>query len=260
MIEIKNLTKEYARFKAVDDISFKVREGEVFGFLGVNGAGKTTTLKMLVGILSPTSGTIRIGGHDLRKDPQKAKMMMGYVPDRPYMYPRLSGREFLYFIADIYGLSDKEADLRLDQLLEDYSLTPWQNEIIESYSHGMKQRLATCAALVHNPKILIFDEPMVGLDPHGAKLLKESIRSYASRGMSVLLSTHSLNVAEEIADRLTIIHQGSLIVTGTLDELKQVSGSSHDGLESLFLDVTTRPAAVRSAAMNGEGPKIAKAP
>jgi len=238
MIEIEALTKRYGKFCAVNNISLKVEPGEIFGFLGVNGAGKTTTLRMLVGTLRPSSGIIRLGGFDMQNEPLMAKSITGYIPDRPYIYPKLSGREFLQFVAGLYRIDEVKAEANITKLLEDYSLTEWQNELVEGYSHGMKQRLATCAALVHEPRILIIDEPMVGLDPHGAKLLKESLKRYAMQGMTVMLSTHSLNVAEEVSDRLAIINNGSIVTSGTLAELYQKSGSKEDGLEKLFLRIT----------------------
>jgi ABC-2 type transport system ATP-binding protein len=240
MIEVKNVTKQYGDFSAVKDISFTVNSGEIFGFLGVNGAGKTTTLRMLAGVLRPTEGSITIGDYNMAEEPENAKAITGYIPDRPYLYAKLTGREFLSFVADLYKVPTATAQERIDSLLEDYGLTGWQSELIDSYSHGMKQRLATAAALVHEPSVLIIDEPMVGLDPHGAKLLKDSMRRYAhENGMSVLLSTHSLNVAEEVSDRLAIIHGGSILTTGTLSELREQTGGGDEGLEKMFLQLTS---------------------
>ena len=238
MIEIDNLTKSYGNFTAVNQISFSVAPGEIFGFLGVNGAGKTTTLKMLAGVLKPSSGKIKICEYDMAKEPEKAKSVTGYIPDRPYIYNKLTGREFLYFVSDLYMVKEKEAENKINSLLEEYGLVDWQDELVESYSHGMKQRLATCAALVHQPRVLIVDEPMVGLDPHGAKFLKEAFRRYADEGMSILLSTHSLNVAEEVADRLAIIHKGSIIAIGTLENIKSAAGNAEIRLEDMFLKLT----------------------
>ena len=243
-IEIKNLNKQYGNFAAVKDLSLTIRAGEVFGVLGVNGAGKTTTLRMLSGVLKPTSGTIKIFGYDLITDPIAAKTITGYIPDRPYLYNKLTGREFLYFVSDLYQVPVPKAEENIDQLLKEYKLPDWQYELIESYSHGMKQRLATCAALIHEPRLLIVDEPMVGLDPHGAKFLKASFRRYAAAGMTVLLSTHSLNVAEEVADRLVIIDKGQIIALGTLDDIRTQTrmphhnAQSNEGLEDLFLRLT----------------------
>jgi len=238
MIKIENVTKTYGNFCAVNDISLEVRPGEIFAFLGVNGAGKTTTIRMLTGILQPSTGRISIGDFDLEAEPEKAKAITGYIPDRPYLYAKLTGREFLYFVADLYMVEPRIAETQIDSLLLEYGLTRWQDELIENYSHGMKQRLATCAALVHSPKLLVVDEPMVGLDPHGAKLLKERFKSYAKSGMSIFLSTHSLNVAEEVADRLAIIHQGKILTTGTLDDIRALTGKADEGLEQMFLELT----------------------
>lgn len=241
MITIKNLTKRYGELTAVQDISLAVAAGEIVGFLGINGAGKTTTLKILAGILQSTSGEIVLGGYNLATDAEAAKAITGYIPDRPYLYNKLTAREFLYFVADLYQVKTRTQDDRIDELLREYSLLQWQNELIESFSHGMKQRLATCAALVHQPKILIVDEPMVGLDPHGARFLKQAFRRYADAGMAILLSTHSLNVAEEMADRVAIIHHGVIITQGTVGHVKaQGTNSSHRDhrLEDVFIELT----------------------
>jgi ABC-2 type transport system ATP-binding protein len=239
MIQVETLIKRYGDYCAVNGISFSVASGEILAFLGVNGAGKTTTIKMLTGILRPSSGRIEIGGFDLASAPEKAKALVGYIPDRPYIYQKLTAREFLYFVADLYQVPRKRADQRIDELLEAYGLVAWQDELIESFSHGMKQRTATCAALVHEPKVLIVDEPMVGLDPHGARTLKTNFRSYAKAGMAIFLSTHSLNVAEEVADRIAIIDRGNLIMVGTLAEIRAATGHSDRNLEDLFLALTS---------------------
>lgn len=242
VIQVSGLSKQYGDLHAVHDISFSVAPGEIFGFLGMNGAGKTTTIRMMTGILRPSSGSVRLGGFDIVAEPVEAKSIVGYVPDRPYIYNKLSGREFLYFVSDLYRISSDRAEERIDELLKEYDLVEWQDELVESYSHGMKQRLATCSALVHDPQILILDEPMVGLDPHGARLLKNAMRRYAQKGMTVFLSTHSLNVAEEVADRLAIIHRGRIINIGSLEEIRRQSGSTRNGLEELFLEITSNPA------------------
>ena len=239
MIELKNLVKEYGRFRAVNNISLSIKRGEVFGFLGVNGAGKTTTLRMMSGILEPTSGSITIGGYDIQANPAEAKRITGYVPDRPHLYAKLTGFEFLKFVCELYAVPENEISERISELLNAYRLVDWQDQLIESYSHGMKQRLATCAGLVHRPTVLIVDEPMVGLDPHGAKMLKRSLRQYAEQGMTVILSTHSLNVAEEISDRMTIIHRGNLLCVGTLEEIRNFAGNRDAALEDLFLQLTS---------------------
>lgn len=239
MIEINSLIKNYGALCAVNNISLRVEAGEIFGFLGMNGAGKTTTIRMMAGVIRPSSGNIKLAGFDIVEEPIQAKKITGYIPDRPYIYNKLTGREFLYFVADLYQVSPKQAEDRIDQVLDEYRLTEWENELVESYSHGMKQRLATCAALIHDPKILILDEPMVGLDPHGAKLLKEALKRYAAKGIAVFLSTHSLNVAEELAQRLAIIHKGSIIATGSLEEIRALSKSGQSDLEDIFLELTS---------------------
>ncbi len=238
MIILEKVMKRYGSFCAVEEVSLEVKKGEIFAFLGVNGAGKTTTIRMMTGILRPTAGRILIENFDLAKEPENAKGITGYIPDRPYIYTKLTGREFLYFIADLYSVSSEQAEERIDLLLKEYGLAQWQDELVENYSHGMKQRIATCAALVHSPKVLIVDEPMVGLDPHGAKLLKDRFRAYAKEGMSIFLSTHSLNVAEEVADRMAIIHKGKIITIGTLAEIRALTGKSDKGLEQMFLELT----------------------
>ena len=239
-VSIKNLTKAYGNFKAVDDITLTINDSEIFAFLGVNGAGKTTTLRMLAGVLVPTYGTINIHGYDLLKDPLSAKQITGYIPDRPYLYSKLTAKEFLLFVSDIYNLGRNVALPRIDSLLEQFSLTKWQHELIEGFSHGMKQRLATCASLVHNPKFLIVDEPMVGLDPHGAKLLKNSFKTLAKEhGTTIFLSTHSLNVAQELSDRLAIIHNGRIIALGSLKEIQELTKLNDHNLENIFLEITS---------------------
>lgn len=239
MLQIANLSKDYGKFRAVNEISLSIQPGEIFGFLGVNGAGKTTTLRMLAGVLKPTSGRIQIDEFDMAENPIQAKKITGYIPDRPYMYNKLTGREFLYFICELYQVDPKVSEQGIDKLLTEYSLKDWQDELIESYSHGMKQRLATCAALVHRPKLLVVDEPMVGLDPHGAKFLKQSFKNYAQEGMSILLSTHTLSVAEELADRIAIIHKGSILTIGTLQEIRALTGGTDEGLENIFITLTS---------------------
>ncbi|MCI5064203.1 ABC transporter ATP-binding protein [bacterium] len=239
MITLEHVSRSYGDFHAVQDLNLEARPGEVFGFLGVNGAGKTTTLRMITGVLQPTSGTITIGGFQMSEEPERAKAITGYIPDRPYLYPKLTAREFLDFVADLYKVPLKEAAERAEALLASYGLIEWQNELIESFSHGMKQRLATAAALIHSPEVLVIDEPMVGLDPHGAQLLKRSIREYAESGMTILLSTHSLNVAEEISDRIAIIDHGKILTVGTLAELRSSAGDGVGNLEEIFLRLTS---------------------
>lgn len=238
LIEASNLSKNFGNFQAVKNIDLNVRKGEIFGFLGMNGAGKTTTIRMLVGTLTPSSGNIRLCGYDLAKNPIEAKALTGYIPDRPYLYPKLSGEEFLRFVADLYKVEYQTASEQIEKLLTHYRLKQYGDQLIESYSHGMKQRLAMCASLIHDPQLLIVDEPMVGLDPHGAKLLKESFRNYASKGKTIFLSTHSLNVAEELCDRVAIMHQGVIVTTATVAELKAQRDSHDKNLEQIFLEIT----------------------
>jgi len=237
MIRITNLTKRFGGFSAVNDISLEVKKGEIFAFLGTNGAGKTTTIRMMTGVLLPTSGSVEIGGYDIQRNPIEAKMLMGVIPDRPYIYGKLTGREFLNFMADLYLVERSTASKRIDELLAVFGLLEWQNELIDGYSHGMKQRLLTCAAQVHNPPVLIVDEPMVGLDPRGAKLLKDTFRAKADAGLTIFMSTHSLPVAEEIADRLAIIRKGQIIAVGTLDDLYAQAKGTVSDLEEIFLQL-----------------------
>ncbi len=237
MIRLINLSKQFGSFKAVDDVSLEVGKGTIFAFLGTNGAGKTTTIRMLTGVLQPSSGTAEIGGYDIQKNPIEAKFLMGIIPDRPYLYGKLTGREFLYFMADLYKVEPKLAKQRIVELLELYGLSDWQNDLIDSYSHGMKQRLLMCAAQIHNPPVLVIDEPMVGLDPKGAKLLKDTLRKRAAEGLTIFMSTHSLSVAEEIADKLAIIQHGKIVAQGTLKELYARAQSDASDLENVFLQI-----------------------
>jgi ABC-2 type transport system ATP-binding protein len=239
MIKIKDLVKKYGNFTAVNKISLTVNAGEVFGFLGVNGAGKTSTLRILSGINKATSGEVNLGGFDLFRDPESAKQIVGYISDRPYLYGKLRAGELLEFIAELYQIPLRISRPRAKELLAEYSLTKYSEQLVESFSHGMKQRLATCVALIHQPKILIIDEPMVGLDPHGAAHFKQLLRNYASNGMAVFLSTHSLNVAEVVCDRLAIIHKGQIIAEGTLAEMKGKAKLERADLEQVFLQITS---------------------
>ena len=237
MIKLKDLTKQYGSFTAVDGINLEVDRGTIFAFLGTNGAGKTTTIRMMTGVLQPTSGSAEIGGYDIQKHPIEAKFLMGVIPDRPYIYGKLTGREFLLFMGDLYKVRRKIAEPRVSELLETYGLAEWQHDLIDGYSHGMKQRLLMCAAQVHNPPILVVDEPMVGLDPRGAKLLKDTFRNKAKEGLTIFMSTHSLSVAEEIADKLAVIQKGRIIASGTVSDLKaQAKGQATD-LENAFLQL-----------------------
>ena len=238
MIRLMQLTKRYGKFTAVDHIDLVVPSGELFGFLGPNGAGKTTTFRMIAGILRPTSGTVEIGGIDISRRPLEAKARLGFIPDRPFVYDKLTGGEFLRFAAALYGQQGPTIERRIDELLELFELSRWKDELTESYSHGMRQKLIISGALVHRPEVIVVDEPMIGLDPKSARLLKDLFRQFVDRGGTVLMSTHTLEVAESMCDRLAIIHGGRIAVHGTLAEVQEQTASEDLGLEDLFLKLT----------------------
>ncbi len=241
MIKVTGLQKRYGRFTAVKGVDLEVRRGEVFGFLGPNGAGKTMTMKMVAGLLKPSAGSVVINGIDTSVDPVAAKKIIGYIPDRPYLYERLTGREFLAFVGGVYGMSDEAIAPRATELLNLYGLAHFGDELVESYSHGMKQRLTLAAALLHSPLLLIIDEPMVGLDPAGAKLIKQVFRSFADDGKTVFVSTHTLEVAEAICDRVAIIDKGEIATMGTVDDLKELHTEGGGRLEDVFLKLVGSP-------------------
>ena len=238
MIKLIHLTKTYRALRAVDDLNLEVEEGSLFGFLGPNGAGKTTTIKMMAGVLKPSAGRILINGMDLAEEPQKVRQCIGFIPDRPYLYDKLTGMEFMKFIAGLYGM-DHASSLpsRIRELLEMFDLTHWSDELIESYSHGMKQRLVMCSALLPSPKVLIVDEPMVGLDPRGARLVKDIFLEQSRKKTTLFMSTHSLEVAAEVCREIAIIQAGKIIARGTSEELKRIAGVE-GSLESVFLKLT----------------------
>lgn len=237
MIELASLSKRYGTFAAVRDLDLVVPAGELFGFLGPNGAGKTTTMRMIAGILQPTSGTIRIAGHDLKRDPLAAKRALGFIPDRPFIYEKLTGIEFLRFSAGLYGESGPDVERRASELLALFDLESWRDALVESYSHGMRQKLIIASAFVHRPAVIVVDEPMVGLDPKSAKTLRDLFRAYVQRGHTVMMSTHTLEVAEAMCDRIGIMQQGQLVACGTMDDIRGATG--HDaGLEEIFLRLT----------------------
>lgn len=238
MIELKDLTKEYGDFRAVNDLNLSVKKGEVFGFIGPNGAGKTTTIKMMGGILEPTKGAVTIAGTSMQTEPEKAKSKIGFIPDRPYLYEKLTGMEFLRFTADLYGVSEKIFQATAYKILKDFSLSDWAHELVESYSHGMKQRLIMSAALLHNPEVIIVDEPMVGLDPAAIIMVKKLFKTLAEQGVTIFMSTHTLKVAEDTCDRIGVIHKGSLIALGTTRELQREANVSEADLERVFLNLT----------------------
>jgi len=238
MISIKNLSKSYGDFEAVHDLSLQVNTGEVFGFLGPNGAGKTTTIKVLAGLLPPTTGEVKVGGFDVVTESLKAKAVTGFIPDTPFLFERLTGSEFLRFTGRLYGVSGREVGRRSEEQLKFFDLEEWSGQLIESYSHGMKKRLAMAAALLHRPRVLIVDEPMVGLDPLGARKVRKLFHTLAREGMTVFLTTHELSTAEAVCDRLAIIHHGELAALGNVDELAALVKAPGSHLEEIFLRLT----------------------
>jgi ABC-2 type transport system ATP-binding protein len=238
MIVIDHLVKRYDDHIAVNDISLEINSGEIFGFLGPNGAGKTSTIKMIMGLMKPTSGTITVGGHNIQEDPVSAKKVLGYVPDRPILYEKLTAWEYMKFIAGIYGVDDKDLQERGMKYLKIFQLGEWTNELVENFSHGMKQRLNLSAVFMRDPKILILDEPLIGLDPRGARLLKEMLHTSRSNGMCIFMSTHILEIAEQMCDRLAIIHKGNVITSGTAGDMRKQAQTPDSGLERIFLRLT----------------------
>lgn len=238
MIKITNLQKKYHSLVAVSDLNLEIPEGEFFGFLGPNGAGKTSTIKMMMGLIKPTGGSITVGGYDVSTHPVESKSIIGYIPDRPFIYDKLTGREYLGFIADLYGMEAKAAAKRADQFLEFFDLGDCKSELIEGYSHGMKQKLVISSALLHGPKVVVVDEPLVGLDPKGARQVKQLFLDLVEKGVSIFMSTHSLGVAQAMCHRVGIIQKGRLIALGSIDELRAQGRNKHDNLEDLFLELT----------------------
>jgi ABC-2 type transport system ATP-binding protein len=240
MIKLENVTKRYGTKTAVEGLSLEVPAGELFAFLGPNGAGKTTTIKLMCGLLFPTSGRVLVGGFDVQRDGDRARPLLSYVPDQPFLYEKLTGREFLQFTVDMYGMNSGHGQQRIQEVIETFELQPFVDDLTERYSHGMRQRTVFAAALVHEPKVLIVDEPTVGLDPRSIRQLKDLLRRQASQGTAVFLSSHSLDVVEELADRIAIVNHGRLIGCGTLEALRgqaAVDGS----LENVFLTLTLPP-------------------
>ncbi len=238
LIQTQNLVKSYGDKLAVNKVSFEVYGGEVFGFLGPNGAGKTTTIKMIVGLLQPTSGSVSVAGYDVNTQPLQAKAASGYVPDSPNLYAKLTGRELLRFVGDLYNLERAQAERRSEELLRMFDLSAAANDTTDSYSHGMQQKTSLAAALMHDPKVLVLDEPTVGLDPKSARLIKDLLRQLADRGAAIFLSTHILEIAERMCDRIGIINRGELIAVGTIEELRARGQSGQSSLEDIFLSLT----------------------
>jgi ABC-2 type transport system ATP-binding protein len=238
MIRLEGVTKRYGRFTAVHPLDLHVRKGELFGFLGPNGAGKTTTIRMIAGVLRPTAGRILIGGHDLTTDPSRAKQLIGYIPDRPTLYEKLTGMEFLRFVSGLWGRNGNGTDAKADELLELFELSNWKHTLVESYSHGMRQKLLIASALVHSPDLIVVDEPMVGLDPKAARLIRELLRHFTDAGGTVFLSTHTLAVAEALCDRIAILYEGRIRALGTMAELRREAEAGTAGLEDIFLKLT----------------------
>jgi len=238
VISLKNLVKSYDNVNAVNGIDLEIPEGQFFGFLGPNGAGKTTTIKMLVGLLKPTEGSITIAGHDLSEESQEAKALMGYIPDRPFIYEKLTGLEYLEFIADLYRMEKSTVLSRAERYLEFFDLKDAAHNLIEGYSHGMKQKLVISGALLHDPKVLVVDEPMVGLDPKGARQVKNLFQDMCNKGSTIFMSTHSLGVAQAMCERIGIILKGKLIALGDLEDLRGMAQSDHEHLEDIFLELT----------------------
>jgi ABC-2 type transport system ATP-binding protein len=252
MIELLNVSKRYGKKEAVKDISLYVPQGELFTFLGPNGAGKTTTIKMLCGLLKPTSGSLKVGGFDVQTEGDQARQILSYVPDLPYLYEKLTGREFMQFIVTMYGMDPNSGRKRMEEMIELFELEEFIDDLSESYSHGMRQRTVFASALLHQPQVLIVDEPMVGLDPKNQRLVKDLLRDQVRQGVTVFMSIHTLDIAEELATRIAIINHGRIVGQGTLDELRH-KAEHHGPLEDVFLKLTgsiddeATPAEVASA-------------
>ncbi len=238
MIAVENLVKRFGAFTAVDGVSINVEPGQIHGFLGPNGAGKTTSIRMIAGLLRPDEGRILVNGHDLAREPEAAKAALGFIPDRPFIYDKLTAGEFLRFHGGLYGMDDGDTDARIAEMLEIFELGRWQHELVESFSHGMKQRLVMSAAFLHRPKAVLVDEPMVGLDPRGARLIKDIFRRMAARGVAILMSTHTLEVAQEMCDLISIILKGKIIAHGTVADVRAMAGTPDEELTPVFLKLT----------------------
>lgn len=239
MIKVENLSKQFASTLAVNKLDLHIEKGELFCFLGPNGAGKTTTIKMMVGLMTPTNGTIHMGGFNVEKEPQKAKFITGYVPDSAFLYQHLSGLELLMMVGQLYDMSNSDIEKETGALCERLFMQEWIGERISGYSQGMKQRLAFASAFIHNPEIMIIDEPMVGLDPKTGRIIKDMLKERSKNGVTLFVSTHNLNVAEELSDRIAIINRGKLLGMGTVDSFESVSGEA-ENLEERFLRIVEK--------------------
>jgi ABC-2 type transport system ATP-binding protein len=238
MIKISGLVKDYGTTRAVDGVSLEIPPGEFFGFLGPNGAGKTTTIKMMVGLLKPTLGSITLAGFDIQNDPLKAKSILGYIPDRPFIYEKLTGLEYLLFVADLYGMERAVAEDRALRYLKFFDLTDVRHDLIDGYSHGMKQKLVISGALIHDPRVVVVDEPMVGLDPKGARQVKQLFVDLCRKGVGIFMSTHSLGIAEAMCHRIGIIQKGKIIALGSVEDLRRLAQKHEGDLEDIFLEIT----------------------
>jgi len=238
MIELKNVTKRFGNFTAVDNLTLTIPQGEFFGFLGPNGAGKTTTIKMIVGLFTATAGDVIVNGYNILTHPIEAKQSIGYVPDIPFLYEKLTGREFFYFIGGLFRIPKTVLHERIAELIDHFEISSWIDKRTEDYSQGMKQRITIAAALLHHPKTIIIDEPLIGLDPRSAKIVRETLHLQSKNGVSILMSTHSLSFAEELCDRIGIINNGRLVLCDTQEQL-QIHKARYDGkFESVFLEIT----------------------
>jgi len=238
MIELKDLTKSYGKTVAVNHLNITIEKGEIFGFIGPNGAGKTTTIRMMAGILEPSSGEVKIDGIPMAENPEAVKRIVGFIPDRPFLYEKLTGMEFMRFISDLYGMGNGRFDQMAKGLLMQFALYDWADHLIEAYSHGMKQRLVIASALLHEPSVIIVDEPMVGLDPAGIRMVKDLFRKQAAAGTTIFMSTHTLEIAEDLCDRIGVIHHGRLVAMGTTGDLRGTALIQEGDLEDVFLRLT----------------------
>jgi ABC-2 type transport system ATP-binding protein len=241
MIELINISKSFGKKQAVNDLSLTIGKGEFFGFLGPNGAGKTTTIKIMTGLIKPESGVTKICGIDVSKEPETAKMKLGYIPDTPYLYEKLTGREYLEFTGGLYNLSDDKLQSQIEWIFELFGMDGWADRRCEEYSHGMRQKVIFGAAFVHEPEVLIIDEPMVGLDPQSMRLIKDMLKLFAQQGTTVFISTHTLSVAEELCDKIGIVNNGELILEGSISDLRKTAATKGENLEDRFLHLTGGP-------------------